>query len=145
MCNERFDFSVDCGQWVSTETTSYRQMARDVNILKCLLNSEISFTLRRNNCNTVYCIINSAIILLSAVCLIVEKILILLSPKAIFLVFKSSCYLPICISHKMEASHCPFLLLNVKQEALWILIFLVFSLARPGTKIYSTASVADTL
>ena len=32
-----------------------------------------------------------------------------------FSVFESSCHLPNCLPHTVEASHCAFLLLNVKQ------------------------------
>ena len=32
-------------------------------------------------------------------------------------VFESSCHLSSCLPHTVEASHCPFLLPNVKQES----------------------------
>ena len=50
-----------------------------------------------------------------------------------------------CSPQAVEASHSPILLLERQAGKLWIPIFIVFGLIRPGIKSEATVSVADIL
>ena len=60
-------------------------------------------------------------------------------------VFKSSCHLPISLSHTGEASHCPFYCLTSSREAVNTNFFYNLLFDPPGIEHVSTALVVDAL
>ena len=58
-------------------------------------------------------------------------------------IFESSCHLPTCLPHTVEASHCPFA--RPKAGALWVPIFIAFGKTRLGIKPECTVWVVDSL
>ena len=59
--------------------------------------------------------------------------------------FESSCHMPICLAHTVEASHSPVLLLNVKKKSFVYQFLWSLGLIRPGIQPESTVSVAEAL
>ena len=47
-------------------------------------------------------------------CIFICQVALTRRQKKDFSIFESSCHLPTCLSHLVEASRCPFLFLNVK-------------------------------
>ena len=50
-------------------------------------------------------------------CIFICQVALTRRQKKDFSIFESSCHLPTCLSHLVEASRCPFLFLNVKHRS----------------------------
>ena len=59
-------------------------------------------------------------------------------------IFRSSSQAATCLPHTVEASHCP-LIVEYQARKLWIPIFIIFGLTRPGIEPESIVSEANAL